>query len=81
MLGCLSCVAQREKGELLNSFKLFLLSNQKHPPYHPTFQSYISQVSHTIQLYLHPLLSFLASFLKIMVKIKVYYGQLIEAKN
>ena len=38
MLGCLSCVVQKERREPLNSFKLFLLLNQKHPPYHPTFQ-------------------------------------------
>ena len=43
----------------VNSFKLFLLSNQKHPLYHQTFQRFC-QVSCTIQLDLYPLPSLLA---------------------
>ena len=50
---------------IVNSFTLFLLSKQKHPLYHHTFQIAIfRQVSRTIQLHLHCLLSFLALFLK-----------------
>ena len=56
--GCLSCVVQREKRDPLNLFKLFLISNQKHPFYHPAFQ-----VSHIINLDLYPLWPWLALFL------------------
>ena len=38
MLGSPSCVVQKERRKPLNLFKLFILLNQKHPPYHPTFQ-------------------------------------------
>ena len=45
-------------------------------------KSYISQVSLTIQLDLHPLPSLLASFLKIFWQpFWVCYGQFVEAKN